>query len=207
MATAACEGLQGGGDGGGGADRVDEGLDRLEAVAGHVGHDPLVARGRRPAAASLARVAMVTPPAVSAKMPSVRASRRMPSRISSSVTDREGPAAVADRLERVPAVGRVADGEGLGDGVGLAPGGWRRCPRRRPWPPASSPPAWAPDTRTWGSSSSRPTSWSSANPLATLVSWLPDATGTTRGRGPASPAARPPRRRGSSTPRRSRCGR
>src|SRR4051812_48399185 len=39
-----------------------------------------------PRAASLARVAVVTPPAVSVKMPVVSASRRMPARISSSVT-------------------------------------------------------------------------------------------------------------------------
>jgi hypothetical protein len=34
---------------------------------------------------------MVTPPAVSAKMPSVRANSRMPSTISSSVTDPKDP--------------------------------------------------------------------------------------------------------------------
>src|ERR1035441_4171640 len=34
---------------------------------------------------------MVTPPAVSAKIPSVRASRRIPSRTSSSVTDAHDP--------------------------------------------------------------------------------------------------------------------
>ena len=44
-----------------------------------------------PARASLASTATVTPPAVSAKMPSVRASRRMPSTISSSVTAATAP--------------------------------------------------------------------------------------------------------------------
>src|ERR1700759_3701949 len=39
-----------------------------------------------PPSASLASTAVVTPPAVSVKMPVVRASRRIPSRISSSVT-------------------------------------------------------------------------------------------------------------------------
>ena len=39
-----------------------------------------------PCAASLASVAVVTPPAVSVKTPVVSASRRMPSRTSSSVT-------------------------------------------------------------------------------------------------------------------------
>ncbi len=41
------------------------------------------------------------------------------------------------------------------------------------------PAAWAPETRTEspsGISPSRPSSW---KPLCTLVSWLPDATGTT----------------------------
>jgi hypothetical protein len=39
-----------------------------------------------PRSASLASTAVVTPPAVSVKMPVVSASRRMPARISSSVT-------------------------------------------------------------------------------------------------------------------------
>ena len=50
------------------------------------------------------------------------------------------------------------------------------------------PSAWAPETRTAGSSSSRPTFHSSSNPLATLVSWLPDPIGTTTWSGACHPS-------------------
>ena len=63
-------------------------------------------------------MAIVTPAAVSPKMPSVRASSRMPSTISSSVTAPQRAAGLPDHVERVVAVGRVADRERLGDRVG-----------------------------------------------------------------------------------------
>ena len=50
------------------------------------------------------------------------------------------------------------------------------------------PAAWAPETRTEGSSSSRPTFQSSSNPLATLVSWLPEPMGTTTWSGACQPS-------------------
>ena len=93
------------------ADRVD----RLQAVAGVV-DDGLDRRCRaRPDSTSLLSTATVTPPAVSAKTPVVRASSRMPSRISSSSTDGHRAAGRAHGVERVRPVGRVADVERLGD--------------------------------------------------------------------------------------------
>ncbi len=50
------------------------------------------------------------------------------------------------------------------------------------------PAAWAPETRTWGSSSSSPTVHSSSKPLATLVSWLPEPMGTTTWSGACHPS-------------------
>ena len=50
------------------------------------------------------------------------------------------------------------------------------------------PDACAPEMRTCGSSSSRPTLYSSRKPLATFVSWLPDATGTTTWSGALQPS-------------------
>src|SRR3954470_12857555 len=79
-----------------------------------------------PRSASFASPAVVVPPAVSVKTPVVSASRRMPARISSSVTwsmlppvRRGGGWAYgpAGEVERVRAVGRVADGQRLGDGA------------------------------------------------------------------------------------------
>ena len=49
------------------------------------------------------------------------------------------------------------------------------------------PSACAPEMRTWGSSSSRPTFHSSWKPLAILVSCDPDATGTTTWSGTCHP--------------------
>ena len=50
------------------------------------------------------------------------------------------------------------------------------------------PSAWAPEIRTAGSSGRRPTLPSSAKPLATLVSWLPDPIGTTTWSGARQPS-------------------
>ena len=92
-----------------------------------------------PRSASLASVAVVTPPAVSVKMPVVSASRRMPARISSSVTASIAPPRAARELERVRAVGRVADRQRLGDRVGLDRAADVRARPRTRWRPASSP--------------------------------------------------------------------
>ena len=50
------------------------------------------------------------------------------------------------------------------------------------------PAAWAPEIRTEGGSSSRPTWPSSENPLATLVNWLPEAMGATTWSGAVHPS-------------------
>ena len=63
--------------------------------------------------------AVVTPPAVSVKMPSVSASSWMPETISTSETSSAQPPVGADHLGGGGAVGGVADGERAGDGVGL----------------------------------------------------------------------------------------
>ena len=70
-----------------------------------------------PRSASFASTAVVTPPAVSVKMPVVSASSRMPSTISSSVTESIEPLGPARDVEREHAVGRVPDRQRLGDRV------------------------------------------------------------------------------------------
>ena len=93
-----------------------------------------------------------------------------------------------DGLERVPAVGRVADGQGLGDGVGphrphgVGPLGEGRGHRRAARGLGTG------DPHRGARSSSSPTWPSSSNPLATLVSWLPEATGTTTWSGARHPS-------------------
>ena len=97
--------------------RTNQALDRvecLEPVAG-VEDDGLGVRVEPPVASSLRSTATVTPPAVSAKTPLVRASSRMPvaDLVVGDVGDRA--AGAPDRLQRVRAVRRVADGQRLGD--------------------------------------------------------------------------------------------
>ncbi len=75
-----------------------------------------------PVSMSFLAQATVTPPAVSAKMPSHSASRRMPSMISSSRGVLGAAAGVAHGVDRVISVGRRADGEGFGDGLRLGHG-------------------------------------------------------------------------------------
>ena len=62
--------------------------------------------------------AVVTPPAVSVKMPSVSASSWMPETISTSETSSAQPPVSRIILRGGGAVGRVADGERARDGVG-----------------------------------------------------------------------------------------
>ena len=76
-------------------------------------------RGIAPRSISCCVAATVTPPAGSVKMPSVSASSWMPSMISSSVDHRAGAAGRAHRAQHLEAVGRIADGDRLGDRVRL----------------------------------------------------------------------------------------
>ena len=102
---------------------------------------------RRPSRASFASVAIVTPPAVSVKMPVVRASRPIASTISSSGTAAIAPPVRRATREVVGAVGRCADRERLARSCPAAPGAPRR--RRAPTPPrpGAQPAAWAPYCR------------------------------------------------------------
>ena len=82
----------------------------------------LSSRGILPVSISFFAQATVTPPAVSAKMPSHSASRRMPSTTSSSVHILGEAAGLVHGVDGVVAVGGRADGEGLHDGLGLRHG-------------------------------------------------------------------------------------
>ena len=83
-------------------------------------HTTVVSSDRmRPCAMSFCVTPVVTPPAVSAKMPSVSASRLMASTIS-RIGDVFGPAArFANQLDGERAVGGIADGERARNGVRL----------------------------------------------------------------------------------------
>src|SRR6185437_464885 len=111
----AVESVEAGVDGDGGADRPGQGLDGLEAVAGDHGDDPLVPSdvalggqlgqgGDGDAPGGLGEDALG------------------PGEEADGVDDLgvgdggAGPTGAADGVEGVPTVGRVADGEGLGDG-------------------------------------------------------------------------------------------
>ena len=103
-------------------------VERLQALAGDAPRRRARRRRSSPRSASFASTAVVTPPAVSVKIPVVSASRRMPARISSSVTDSTDPAGAAApaRARR----GRRRDCRSRGS--------WRSCPGaaacRRPSP-------------------------------------------------------------------------
>ena len=114
--------------------------------------------------------------------------------------------AAAD-VEHVGAVGRVADGQALGDGVGLDRADRRRCRPCTPWLTGEQPVAWAPKIRVGLvldeperdellEAPCRP--WSAASPRR---------PGSRPGRGSASRAARRSRSRASWSPRRRRGGR
>src|SRR6185312_8752902 len=129
-----------------------------------------------PAAMSLRRVATTTPPAVSAKIPVVRASSSIPSRISSSSTS-----AIA------PPVRRTAS-SAYGPSAGLPIASDFAMPVGRTGSTTSRPSAnaveigeqpvdCAPNTR-HSAGSTRPSEASSANALSILVSMDPDAIGT-----------------------------
>ena len=109
-------------------------------------------------------------------------------------------------LERVAAVGRVADRERLGDVDGCT-GRMASVPSAKAVATGEQPSAWAPDTRTCGSASSRPTRPTRRSPCASWSAGCRRRWARPRGREPASRAARRPRRPGSWSPRRSRCAR
>ena len=119
-------------------------------------------------------------------MPSVRASSPIPSSTSASVT------AAHDPPERRMASSAYQPSAGLPiesdfamvDGL---TGEIASAPLANAVATGEHPSAWAPETRTaW--CSSRPTFTSSENPLATLVSWLPEAIGTTTWSGARQPS-------------------
>ena len=133
---------------------------------------------------------MVTPPAVSAKIPSVRASSSIPSMTSSSVTEAQDPP--EDRMASSayqPSAG-LPMARDLAMVSGLT-GRMASVPSANAVATGEHPAAWAPEIRTWGSSSSSPTFHSSSNPLATLVSWLPEPIGTTTWSGACHPSCSP----------------
>ena len=140
-----------------------------------------------PEAASLDRVAMVTPPAVSAKMPSVRASSPMASITSSSVTAAQDPPVLRMTSRAYQPSAGLPMASDLAMVLGLT-GRMASVPCRKAVATGEQPSAWAPETRTAGSSGSSPTLPSSLKPLATLVSWLPDPIGTTTWSGACQPS-------------------
>jgi hypothetical protein len=100
------------------ADDVGHRVQRLEAVAG-VDDDGLERGVELAGVDQLLQDADVVPPAVSVKMPSVRAAaaRCRTDLVVGDVLD--GPARLAADVEDVDAVGGVADGQALGDRVRL----------------------------------------------------------------------------------------
>ena len=81
----------------------------------------------------------MTPPAVSVKIPVVSASSRIPSRISSSVTESIEPPGAPRQIERVGPVGRDRRSRGSWRSCRASAACRRRCPRRTRSRPASSP--------------------------------------------------------------------
>jgi hypothetical protein len=140
-----------------------------------------------PSSVSFFRVAIVTPPAVSVKIPSVRARSFMPSMISASVTaDIPPPLCRTTSRAKYPSAGfpMASDLAMVSGFTGLIVSD----PDRNAAAMGEHPRAWAPDTRTCGSSSMRPTLASSSKPLLILVSCEPLAMGTTTWSGKRQPS-------------------
>src|SRR5215218_1926963 len=139
-----------------------------------------------PRAASLARTAVVVPPAVSVKMPVVSASRRMPARISSSETASIEPPV---RRARSSAYGPSA---GLPIASDLAivlgrTGVQKSCPAANAPATGEQPSACAPFIVGTAPSMS-PSSSHSAKPLAIFVYSEPEAIGATSRSGVTQPS-------------------
>src|SRR5579875_879988 len=140
----------------------------------------------RPCASSLRSTPRVTPPAVSPKMPSVAASSRIESTISSSPTS-----AIAPPVRRTTsrAYGPSA-GLPMASDLAIVAGRTGRttsCPAANAADTGAHPLAWAPNTRhgVWGT---RPRPTSSPNALSTFTSCAPEAIGTTTCSGSRQPS-------------------
>src|SRR5690606_26050736 len=139
-----------------------------------------------PAASSLRSTPVVTPPAVSAKMPSVRASSRIESTISGSLTCSTAPPV---RRQTSSTYGPSA-GLPMASDLAMVSGltGWiTSWPFSQARATGEHPVACAPKTR-YGLSSTRPSPISSWKPLSILVSWEPETMGRTIWSGRRSPS-------------------
>lgn len=140
----------------------------------------------RPASMSFFVTPTVTPPAVSAKMPSVRASSLIASTTCSSFTSSTAPP-VRRAMSRTygPSAG-LPMARDLAIVFGF-------CGRTTSWPPlyatetGEQPSAWAPKSL-YGLSSTRPSLISSWRPLSILVNCEPDAIGMTSWSGSRQPS-------------------
>ena len=139
-----------------------------------------------PRSASLASVAVVTPPAVSVKMPVVSASSRMPARISSSVTaSMPPPVCCASSTAYGPSAGLpIASDLAIVSGL---TGRQIGVPAANAWATGEQPSAWAP-FMCGTSPSSSPQSIHSSNPRAIFVNSEPEATGATTRSGSSQPS-------------------
>ena len=139
-----------------------------------------------PRSASLASVAVVTPPAVSVKMPVVSASRRMPALISSSVTLSTPPLVrLASSIAYGPSAGLPMASD-LAIVSGLT-GRQTSVPAANAVATGEQPVAWAPFI-VGVSPSMRPSSRHSSKPLASLVNSEPEAIGATTRSGVEKPS-------------------
>src|SRR5579884_2079330 len=139
-----------------------------------------------PARASLASTAVVTPPAVSVKIPVLRARSLMPSTISSSLTASMLPPL---RRARSSAYGPSA---GLPMASDLAivsgfTGRQKSCPAANALATGEHPSAWAP-LKAGSSPPSNPASIHSSNPRASFVNSDPEAIGATTRSGSSKPS-------------------
>ncbi len=139
-----------------------------------------------PSRNSRRRQATVTPPAVSPKTPSVRASSRMPSTISGSVAS-----VIAPPVRRAtssaygPSAGLPIDSDlAIVDGF---TGATVSAPRAKAAATGLQPSAWAPKTR-YGVGSTRPRRPNSPKALSILVNSDPEAMGTTTCSGSRQPS-------------------
>jgi len=97
----------------------------------------------RPAFTNRCVAATVVPPAVSAKIPSVSASNRIPATTSSSL-DLRPAACLSHRLDRVKPIRRVADGQRFDDRLRLFTGLMMSVPAFIAFTIGAHPSAWAP---------------------------------------------------------------
>jgi hypothetical protein len=139
-----------------------------------------------PCSTSRLRFAIVTPPAVSVKMPSVEASSSIPSRISRSVHHSIAPPVCRLTCSaNMPSAGfPIASERAIVWGF---TGCTSSAPSRKAWATGLQPSAWAPLTR-YRCSSTAPTAISSLKARWIFVSRAPDAIGTTTWSGSRQPS-------------------